>query len=160
MAGQRQTVVQESPDHNGHQMCFRIPATVPQRVALFYAEKDFVIESALIRTEALDATNTSLTAVLAKVADGAALTSNTDITSGGALLGSTNGSGLDTDWQEMTMVKSSGLPTENIVKGERQPTRSGGSVTRGETLILEFSDAPAASLGPILLHLRVSHTRQ
>jgi len=159
MAGQRPTEPIESPDHNGHQMTFRFPATVPQQVALHYAEKDLVIESAHIRTEALDATNTSLTANLAKVADGAALSSNTDVTSGGALLGSTNGSGKASSWQELTFVTSTGIPSENIVKGERESLRSGGSVTRGELLVLEFSNAPAASLGPVTLHIRFSHTR-
>jgi len=29
----------------------------------------------------------------------------------------------------------------------------------GRLLVLEFSNAPAASLGPVTLHIRFSHTR-
>lgn len=103
------------------------------QIPLFTASQRLVLEHAVIRFNVLE--GGARTGNLARVANGAAMTTNTDMTV-------TNGINFNTGANTnqtlvMAGAATGGIPTENIIE-------------EGETVILELNGAAAAASGRIV----------
>lgn len=154
MTGQRATVRDEAAAICSEVLSFSLKATLAQYTPLFYCERDMVIESVQVRAEALDTNTTDLTGNLAYAADAVALSTNTNITST-VPLGSVNGTAAAVQSASLVPTTQGAVPTENVVKGERNASGS-TAATKGHTVLFETSAAPDASLGPVTITMRVT----
>lgn len=115
---------------------FSVDVGTSQFVPLFLTDRDLLLDAATVRFEA--ANGSALTGNLAKVADGVATSTNTDITT-------TNEVNFNTG--ATTKVAMTPVATENLIAA-------------GSLVILEFNAAAAAGLGVVTIQMRVRSQRK
>lgn len=154
MAGQQVTLIRETPDITHQILTYRfaitgaVPLGIAQRIPLFYAEKDTIIEAAFARWGTADSNGTSMD--LVRVSSGSPLSANTDITDGTLLVNAS----ADTI-RPFALKKTAGRPSQNIVVGEKTVN---GVTSKGETVVLEFSAAPSG-LDDLFVQLRITQRK-
>ena len=135
MAGEAAIATTLYPD-DFQTISFSVDPGTAQYVPLFIADRDLLLDSATVRFET--ANGSALTGNLAKVADGVATSTNTDITT-------TNEVNFNT--AATSKVAMTPVATENLIPS-------------GNLVILEFSGAAAAGLGVVTIQMRVRSRRK
>lgn len=167
MAGRRPVPAEQAMDNLNQILPFTIRGAITTiRIPLFVAERDVCIEDFRARWGTAESTAATLNLVLRKVASGTAMSgSSTAITEDGGATGSVNVKGTaDVVNVAAFQLDSRSAPSENIVKGDIQPTRSGGTVTKGEMVFAQFelndgTGTAPTELADLIMTLRVSTRR-
>lgn len=135
MPGETLVPVEQYPD-DFQTISFSVDPGTGQYVPLFLADRDLLVDKAWVRFET--ANGSALTGNLAKVADGVATSTNTDITT-------TNEVNFNT--AATTKVAMTVSTTENLIPA-------------GYLVILEFNTTAASGLGIVTVQIRVRSRRQ